>query len=530
MVEINPEAVRGVQRDVSATRDALQSGLGPLRRAAADLGVALGGFDEALGVADRLGTAVLPVVREHARRAEDLAALRWSGDFGATIPVVDVEAPGAGGAGTAPHLSATAGGTRVSWAATSAQEEAADAHEAAAARSVSDWFGDRWSDLTAAVDEGADRIASTLSSAWSATRDGVAEAVGAIGDRWRESTAAAGAWVDGNLDGVRDWIGEHVGAFRWLAQALRVAGWVVVVVGVVLTVAGAVVGALGGDEGEAGDLLDTLADWGEGTIDGQELVQRGALELGTAASTWLGVGAVVKGGQALLQHLPPSWVARAGEWLRELTGRRTDPTRSGAGAGSGWVRGGEVRLTEREEAYGLDVGDGGRAEQADSLVKDVSPSVAALGGDPARRWGVDPVSGDPLTQAEWAARYLREDGSIRWPPDGGAVARSRVFYDDPAAFTKAYGDAFDRIGGEGGGFLGVPPGTPYAQRSLAPYSLGADAHAYTFTGKLPEDVRIEVSRIAPAFGQPGGGVQARFVDPHGEEYSVEWLKGKGVLR
>ena len=105
-----------------------------------------------------------------------------------------------------------------------------------------------------------------------------------------------------------------------------------------------------------------------------------------------------------------------------------------------------------------------------------------------------------------------------------------MLYDDPAAFTTAYGDAFDRIGGEGGGFLGVPPGTPCAQRSLAPCSLGADAHAYTSTGKLPEDVRIEVSRIAPAFGQPGGGVQARFVDPEGEECSVEWLKAKGVLR
>lgn len=70
-----------------------------------------------------------------------------------------------------------------------------------------------------------------------------------------------------------------------------------------------------------GDFLDVLADWGEGEIDGQGLVQRGAAELALAVTSLIGVGAVVKGGKKLLEHLPPSWTAKAEEFLGRLFSR-----------------------------------------------------------------------------------------------------------------------------------------------------------------------------------------------------------------
>jgi hypothetical protein len=53
-------------------------------------------------------------------------------------------------------------------------------------------------------------------------------------------------------------------------------------------------------------------------------------------------------------------------------------------------------------------------------------------------------------------------------------------------------------------------------------------HDYAFTGNIPDGVTIEVSEIAPAFGRPGGGIQARFMED-GESLSIRELKLRGIL-
>jgi hypothetical protein len=117
---------------------------------------------------------------------------------------------------------------------------------------------------------------------------------------------------------------------------------------------------------------------------------------------------------------------------------------------------------------------------------------------------------------------------VRWPPNRGALPGTRVEFTDPDRFIETYGDQFDRIGDDGGGLLGVPPGTRFGQRSLPPDTLDDGLHAYTFTGKLPPDVTIEVSEIAPAFGQQGGRLQARFMR-NGRAVRVRDLLKEGVL-
>ncbi|WP_432543070.1 hypothetical protein [Kineococcus sp. SYSU DK002] len=296
------------------------------------------------------------MVRDHQRRAEELAGLRYRGRFGEAIPVVDREVSPAPPALT-PRFGDEDGLTRVSWAAAPEPEEIADEEGFSASRSVSDWFSHRWDDVTAAVDAGTDRVSRAAVDLWQGAGDALGAGRDAVVTAWDGATGASGEWVDENLAGMREWIGDHVGVFRWLAKALRVVGWVVVAVGAVLTVALGVIGALGGATAgavfgfgvgavpagpagalagvtaglgvvgagfslvSAGDFLDGLADWGEGEIDGQELVQRGAAELALAVTSLIGIGAVVKGGKELLGHLPPSWAAGAEEFLGRLFSR-----------------------------------------------------------------------------------------------------------------------------------------------------------------------------------------------------------------
>ena len=103
-----------------------------------------------------------------------------------------------------------------------------------------------------------------------------------------------------------------------------------------------------------------------------------------------------------------------------------------------------------------------------------------------------------------------------------------MLFDDPEEFTTLYGNQLDRIGPAGGGYLGIPPGTPFAQRALPPSTLNKALHPYAFTGKLPPGIKIEVSEVAPAFGRPGGGIQVRFMDGK-KSITVEELISDGVL-
>ena len=343
---------RGSGRTWSRRADALD-GLGPLRHRASVLGVSTSGLDEALGIRDRLDTTVLPVVDTHLNRARTLADLRYGGALGPVIPVVDDDPDPFTPVYTQTALAT--GGTVLTWGPEPAEEQAADEQDTEKSKGIGGWFSDRWDDVTDAVDEGTDWVASTASDAW----DSVTDAGAAISDWWESTTADLGGWIDENLAGLRDWIGEHVGLFRFLASACRIVGWILVVVGLILTVALAIIGAMGGAAIGAvfgfgvgavpggwagalagatfglkilgvgftlvsvGDFLDVVADWGEGKIDGQDLVKQGSLELALAITSLIGVGVVGKILQKTFKHLPASWRKKLEELLNKPKDNRT---------------------------------------------------------------------------------------------------------------------------------------------------------------------------------------------------------------
>ena len=136
---------------------------------------------------------------------------------------------------------------------------------------------------------------------------------------------------------------------------------------------------------------------------------------------------------------------------------------------------------------------------------------------PDSRYGFD-ENGKPLSKSQYDERYVNPDGSTRYPGNAGATPGSIVGYDDYDAFISNYGPHLDRIGYPGGEYLSVQPNgaaPSFAERSLPIESMGKEYHQYNFSGTLEPGWRIEVSEVAPAFGQPGGAKQVRFYNEQG---------------
>lgn len=147
-----------------------------------------------------------------------------------------------------------------------------------------------------------------------------------------------------------------------------------------------------------------------------------------------------------------------------------------------------------------------------------------------------------LTPDKFIFRYRDEDAkpaSWRYPPDlgfahsggwsNGRVLRSRV--------TLRAGLMADRFGSPFGGFL-APGGTSYGARALPPDSLNTRAddpthlcnyHLYRVTRAFD----VDAGPIAPAFQQPGGGLQYVLVGAYVPQapalLNVRWLLDNGYL-
>jgi hypothetical protein len=81
------------------------------------------------------------------------------------------------------------------------------------------------------------------------------------------------------------------------------------------------------------------------------------------------------------------------------------------------------------------------------------------------------------------------------------------------------GTVIDRYGESHGSFLS-PDGTPYPQRGLPADNLAKNYHRYQVLQPLPAKAGV----IAPAFGEPGLGLQYRL------DKSVQWYIDNGYLR
>jgi hypothetical protein len=190
-------------------------------------------------------------------------------------------------------------------------------------------------------------------------RDGVVaaaqQAAHAIRAAARTSPTAGQSWLAGKWEDLQRWgsdrladlkgfIAEHAEVFRFIADALRTVGMVLVAVGAVVAAISFVAGFFSvgtGWLGEipagtlvaagmllwgAGDALDTTVDWAEGRISGTELL----LSAGTSIALALGGAVVVKLGGRVFRKLAPELYERLAKWIDVVLGRVPDPALRGA--------------------------------------------------------------------------------------------------------------------------------------------------------------------------------------------------------
>lgn len=166
IVEVCPDALAAVRRDVAATRDAIRDELGPLRWQMTNLNVPTGALHDVLAIADRLESDVLPTLDWHVARARDLASLRYGGSLGAVLPVVDHADPFGPPPDPFTQTRRADQSTVLSWPAAPVDEQQADRQATESSGSISSWFGDRWEDLTGSVEAGTDWLAERATDAW----------------------------------------------------------------------------------------------------------------------------------------------------------------------------------------------------------------------------------------------------------------------------------------------------------------------------------------------------------------------------
>jgi len=109
--------------------------------------------------------------------------------------------------------------------------------------------------------------------------------------------------------------------------------------------------------------------------------------------------------------------------------------------------------------------------------------------------------------AEFGPKYV--------PPNRGAEGQTEIKTLEP-------GKVIDRFGGTRGSFLADPGTTPGA-RSLPPGAENRPLHTYEVVKPIEG---VGVSRAAPAYGRPGGGVQYNL----GKGRYVQDLLDSGHLR
>lgn len=161
---------------------------------------------------------------------------------------------------------------------------------------------------------------------------------------------------------------------------------------------------------------------------------------------------------------------------------------------------------------------------------DMSPGQAALdiGYDVEAPYGRD-SDGVPHDAQSWSSRYVNAAepgehyGVMDFAPNSGAQLNTRVQYSDLDAFVRDFGNLdLDRLGSVDGAFMGLGGGD-FSDRALPPGQRSAtELHNLTLRpdATLPDGWSIEVGRIAPAYGQDGGGLQVVVRDSEGNFQSV----------
>jgi hypothetical protein len=202
---------------------------------------------------------------------------------------------------------------------------------------------------------------------------------------------------------------------------------------------------------------------------------------------------------------------------------------SDADHGPDFTRPDDIRGNPIDPDYGQPMAHHGRLADAylPPRIEDLQPDVQRLVTDPDAPFGRD-AAGHPYSREDWEARYVDENNHLRYPGNDGAVPSRRLDFTSVQEFQRHYGAELDRFGGESGSYLSMPNST-FEERALPPGSLGQPYLTMRLIGDLPANFRIEVSEVAPAFGQRGGGLQVRILDAGGQALTVEKLKSQGII-
>lgn len=81
------------------------------------------------------------------------------------------------------------------------------------------------------------------------------------------------------------------------------------------------------------------------------------------------------------------------------------------------------------------------------------------------------------------------------------------------------GEIIDRYGYDSGYFVS-PQGTPFEMRSLPADAISKPYHTYV----VQKSVKVLSGKVAPWFGQPGGGIQYKFYKP------IKKLIKRGIIK
>lgn len=352
-VSIDPEELHGVIQDLRRTQRRIREYVEPLRTRLVDQNVSTYHLDRLAGAADDIDL-IVPDLSRREQQARDIQ--RDKPGVGAVSLPHDIRTPQqerAYGPVDFTTKKQPSGSTKVSFTPTSAPGDDGEEEDEEPSLMSVDGVKKLGGDI---VDWGKDKVddlKEILTEAWNSATAALADMWHDMADWWDEQTAKLGGWIDENLEGVRNWIRDHAGILRVIAIIFKVVGWVLVAIGAILFVVGLIldatgIGAIAGlPTGAAalaimgvgftlvgvGDTIDLLVDWGERKIDGQQLVQGLAVEVGLTLLTFVGIGAVGRILKQAFKHMPPSWARKIEDWI-ERNFRRQDPN-GGRPRGSG---------------------------------------------------------------------------------------------------------------------------------------------------------------------------------------------------
>ncbi len=168
---------------------------------------------------------------------------------------------------------------------------------------------------------------------------------------------------------------------------------------------------------------------------------------------------------------------------------------------------------------GLLFGGEGAAVEAGLAAETVTEGGAPLAV--VRGW--QPTGGMPWD--DFASQF-GTPASRTWPANDGFP---QGFVPQPAQLPE--GAIIDRFGSEYGRYL-APDGTAFADRALAPESVGGDYNRYMVTGKpLPPGWQLVEGPVQPWYGQTPspGALQYMILGPDGVRVSVRELVDRGIL-